>query len=242
MQKSDFPKPRVVFSSCLAGERVRYDGKLVSDELAEKLRSCAEVLKVCPEVELGLGVPRNRLILYRGEGGIELIQPSTGANLTADMQRFAGEFLGSLLEVDGFLLKGKSPSCAFSGARIYRDSGGKTPIGRGRGLFAREVLRRYPFYPVGDEITLRERGKRQRFLLLIFALAELRRTGDTALFHRRVSELLKNFAPMTEAKLRGERNPFNYRIRFLRAARKIPTDSLRTALSDLLPAELKDDL
>jgi len=238
MQEAELLKPRVLLSACLAGDRVRYNGRLIRNSFARRLAEHAEVLKICPEVELGLGVPRGRVILYREGEKLKLYQPSTGLSLTREMLDLAESFLGSVGEIDGALLKSRSPSCGLSKVKIYRDPFGRRFRSLGKGIFALEVLRRFPGLPAEDEDRLRKRERRERFLLLLFALAELRLSGDTEAFHRRAHPVLRVFAPGTERRLRREENLYAYRDKFLRAVRRVPTPVLKEAFGDLVPPEL----
>ncbi len=220
-----FPKPRLVLSSCLNLEPVRYNGSAVEDEFVMRLREYCEVISVCPEVSLGLGVPRDKIILYRENGSLGLSQPSTGLELTQRMREFSERFLFSLPPVDGFLLKGRSPSCGVSRRTlVYRDPEGKVFLTRGRGLFAAEVLRTFRLIPVEDELRLKDRKVKERFLLRLFAAAWLR--SDTLnSVHTRYRYLLMAHS---ERKLRAmegvlKEDPQEYRTLFLSALRRSPT-------------------
>ncbi len=239
MRRCKVPRPRVVFSACLVGENVRYDGKPVKDSFAEALRDHVEVIGVCPETGIGLGVPRDRIVLFKEGDEPELAQPSTGLVLTERMRRFSAGFLRSLSGIDGFLLKSKSPSCGLSRVRIYRDPRARRFRGLGRGIFALEVLRRFPHLPAEDEGRLSDRERRLRFLLLIFALALLRDSPDTADFHRRVSSSLRIFAPGLEKRLRSLPDPSAYRVVFLKAVGKVPTPVLLRMFGDFVPPLLR---
>ncbi len=238
MRNAEHPRPRILFSACLTGDRVRYNSRLVRNGFARKLMEYAEVLKLCPEVELGLGVPRGKIILYRRGGSLRLFQPATGSQLTRAMHRLSRRLLSALEEVDGFLLKSGSPSCGLSGTRVYRDPWGRRYRGSGKGLFALEVLRRFPHLPAEDEERLKDKERRLRFLLIIFALAEFRSLKDPARFHSRVRSVLRVFAPGLERKLAEEEDYHAYRAVLLRALERVPTPVLKDAFVDLVPPEL----
>lgn len=169
-----FPKPKLVVSACLNLKPVRYNGQEVRDEFVLKLLPYCHVIEVCPEVSIGLGVPRDKIIVYRKNGSVGLSQPSSGLELTDRMEKFTQEFLESIEEVDGFLLKSKSPSCGVSNTKVYADPEGKEFYGKGKGLFALRVLERYRDLPVEDEGRLRNPELRDHFLTRLFALADLR--------------------------------------------------------------------
>ncbi len=230
-------KPRLVVSSCLLGEKVRYDGKDARNELALRLEPFCEVIKVCPEVATGLGVPRGKIVLYREEGEYRAFQPQSQRELTQELRSFAKDFLESLPPVDGFLLKSKSPSCGVTRTKTYRDREGKEYRGFGRGIFASEVMESFSYIPVEDELRLRKPERRLRFLTSLFLLAGARAIGKDR-FHRRVSEFLITFAPRLEKRMRASGSIEDYRKLLFRALRKLPTGSLGMIAKEFVPSEL----
>jgi uncharacterized protein YbbK (DUF523 family) len=151
---------RVGVSACLLGAPVRPEGGNKRDAwIVEVLEPFVEMVPVCPEVELGLGVPRERIHLERVGSSLRLLSNETRRDLTDAMERFARERVQALrgLGLSGYVLKSKSPSCA-------KDSE------LGPGLFARELFSRLPGLVVEDEARLQDPLIRARFLerLLIF--------------------------------------------------------------------------
>jgi len=230
-----YPKPVLVVSACLAGENVRYDGKPVENEFSRKLLRYVEPVKVCPEIELGLGVPREKVVVYRDGRIVKLYQPATGLDLTGAMERFSKEFLDSLPKVDGFLLKAKSPSCGVSRTKTYRDPAGKRFVGFGKGLFAERVMERFPYLPVEDELTLRKERRRLVFLTALFSFALIRVEGRE--FHSRIGDSLKYFTPALERKMRTIRDREDYRKLLMRALKRLPYGVLEGF--EFVPSELK---
>ncbi|WP_457638710.1 DUF523 domain-containing protein [Persephonella sp.] len=165
---SQVERPVVVVSSCLTGCRVRYDGQTVEEPFVEKLLKYLCFIPVCPEVEIGLGVPRKKVFLVRENNSYRLIQEETEKDLTERMERFSVKFLSGLPEVDGFILKASSPSCGVTGAKTYKNKNRTGYIGRRKGIFARQVLHFYKNYPVADEKLLKDRDFRFLFLNRLF--------------------------------------------------------------------------
>jgi len=161
--------PVVVVSRCLLGERCRYDGKLVSAPAVLRLGKRVTFVPVCPETGIGLPVPRDPIRLVKTNRGIRLVQTRTGADLTAKMRFFCRQFLTGL-EVDGFTLKARSPSCAVRDAAVEDDDGEPTEETRA-GLFAATVLDRFPMLPVEDEERLAEPAVMSRFVGRLFDLS-----------------------------------------------------------------------
>ncbi|HMK16240.1 MAG TPA: DUF523 domain-containing protein, partial [Methanomicrobiales archaeon] len=91
-----FPRPGVVVSRCITFDPVRYDGSLIPSEVVERMKPFVEFIPVCPEVEIGLPIPRDPIRIVRVGRRDRLVQPSTGWDLTGEMEQFAREFLDGL--------------------------------------------------------------------------------------------------------------------------------------------------
>ncbi|MGD8718951.1 MAG: DUF523 and DUF1722 domain-containing protein [Candidatus Zixiibacteriota bacterium] len=185
----EFAKPTVVVSRCLGFDAVRYDGSIVNDEFVAALKPHVKFIPVCPEVEIGLGVPRETVRVVEAGGKRRLVQPATGADLTAKMETFAASFLDVLGPVDGFILKSRSPSSGIKDVKIYPAAEGAAPSGKGAGFFGGAALERFGRLAFEDEGRLKNARLREHFLTKLFALAsfrELREKGkakDVVAFH-----------------------------------------------------------
>ncbi|MCK6481384.1 MAG: DUF523 and DUF1722 domain-containing protein [Planctomycetes bacterium] len=188
------PRPlRIGVSACLLGEEVRYDGGHRRDRwLTDTLGPFAEFVPVCPEVELGLGVPRPTIRLEQdGAGGLRLVEPSSRADLTDRMARYAERRTKALSreDLDGFVLKKNSPSCGMERVKVWTAKG--MPARRdGRGLFAGALLAGMPLLPVEEEGRLGDARLRDNFVERLFAGRRAREAlggrwtvGDLVRFH-----------------------------------------------------------
>ncbi len=175
----EFPKPIVVVSKCITFEPVRWNGRIIASEFVEKLKPYVSFVPVCPEIEIGLGVPRDpiRIVLVNGEQ--RLLEPSTGLDFTEKMKRFAGSFLKSLSYVDGFILKSGSPSSGFKNVKIYPKIEKSSSIARGPGFFGKAVLDRFPHLAIEDERRLLNPRIREHFLTKLFAFASFRKVKQS---------------------------------------------------------------
>jgi uncharacterized protein YbgA (DUF1722 family)/uncharacterized protein YbbK (DUF523 family) len=169
-----FPKPRIVASRCLEFDSCRYDGALVASPVVSSLKPHVEFTPVCPEVQIGLGVPRQPIRIVSADGRHRLIQPATGRDLTASMERFVVTFLAACGDIDGFVLKYRSPSCGIKGTKVFSDTVSKAPSGRTAGFFGGAVTARFPDLPVEDEGRLTNWLIREHFLTRVFTLAAFR--------------------------------------------------------------------
>ena len=157
--------PRIGVSACLLGAQVRYDGGHKHDPvLTETLAPFVEWIPVCPEVEIGLGVPRDTLRLVGAPGTPRLVVERTGEDLTTRMARFAAARVVELarLGLDGYVLKSGSPSCGLFDVRIHDER--SRVAGAGRGLFAATLVDALPALPVEDEGRLADPAVRDDFL------------------------------------------------------------------------------
>jgi len=166
---------RIGISSCLLGEKVRYDGdhrldRYVSDTLGKHV----EYVPVCPEVECGLGVPRDPMHLAGDPNSPRLVTTPTGVDLTERMTRWSGRRVKELEEenLSGFIFKSRSPSCGVEGVKVIQGNG--QPDRSGAGIFARAFADHFPHIPVEDENRLSDPGLREKFIETILPEGELR--------------------------------------------------------------------
>lgn len=180
-------KPRIVLSRCINIEPTRYNGGIVRSLFVEELGKYVEFITVCPEVDLGMSVPRPTVLLAKIGGKIRMIEPTSMKDYTDEMENFSKRFLENLKEVDGFLLKAKSPSCGVKDAKLYKDDL-KNSLGKTNGIFADFAINYFPNLPVEDEGRLQDFWIRQEFLTKIFAFADIRRLKRTA---KSIKDLIK---------------------------------------------------
>ncbi len=174
-----FAKPIVVVSKCLEFEACRYNGERIASSFIERLEPHVRFRPVCPEVEIGLGTPRDPIRIYSQGERKALFQPSTRKHLTRRMNAFSRRYLENLEEVDGFILKAKSPSCAITDARIFTAPDSEEQIAQGAGLFAGAALEAFGSRAFVDEAGLNEPGIRVGFLTRIFALTAFREVKES---------------------------------------------------------------
>ncbi len=160
-------KPIVVISACLDGFAYRYNGSLVNDETIKKIKKLFNLIHVCPEFEIGLGVPRKIIKLYKTQNEIRAIQDKTKRDLTQELENFAINFLKNLNSVHGFILKAKSPSCGIGNAKIYLEN---NTYGKNYGIFAKTIKEKLPYIPLIDEERLKNKKLMREFLTKVFIL------------------------------------------------------------------------
>jgi len=171
-------KPRVGISRCLLGDDVRYDGTNKRSSVVEPLASMVEWVPICPEVEVGMGVPREPIQLVRVGGGVKsagervlLRGVQTGDDWTDRMYYWATARVADLvaLGISGCVLKARSPSCGPAGVLVHDVT--RAPVPSGRGLFAEALIAAIPELPITDEEALDDPRARERFLQEVRAFA-----------------------------------------------------------------------
>lgn len=184
-------KIKLGISSCLAGEKVRYDGGHKLDHfLVETLGQYVDWVPVCPEVEYGLPVPREAMQLVGNPQSPRLVTVRTGRDHTEGMKRWASEKLDRLEQEDlcGFIFKSRSPSSGMRGVKVYNQA--RIPTRTGIGIFARAFMERFLFIPVEDDGRLHDPALRENFIARVFVFRrwkELQNSGgkikDIISFH-----------------------------------------------------------
>ncbi|MCE1225715.1 MAG: DUF523 and DUF1722 domain-containing protein [Geobacteraceae bacterium] len=161
-------------SSCLLGEKVRYDGghkqhHYITDQLSDYFR----FIPVCPEVESGLPIPREAMHLSGDPSTSSLITVKTGHDLTEQMQDWCQRRVKELeqLQLRGFILKKNSPSCGLFRVKVYQEKG--PPLTSGQGLFARTLADAFPLLPVEEEGRLSDARLRENFIERVYSYDRL---------------------------------------------------------------------
>ncbi len=183
---------RIGISACLLGRAVRYDGGHKQNAfLTDVLAAHVEFVPVCPEVELGMGVPREAIRLVGDAKRPALVGVVSGTDHTHAMETYARRKARALdaLDLCGYVLKKDSPSCGMERVRVHRASGGP-PSRDGVGLFARALLEHAPLLPVEEEGRLTDARLRENWVERVFAYRRFRdlraqrfRRGDVVAFH-----------------------------------------------------------
>jgi uncharacterized protein YbgA (DUF1722 family)/uncharacterized protein YbbK (DUF523 family) len=196
-------KIKLGISACLLGENVRYDGGHKLDRsLTDTLGQYVEYVPVCPEVECGLGVPRESMRLEGDPESPRLVTTRTKGDMTDHMVRWAKKRVVELEKDDlyGFIFKSNSPSSGMERIRVYNEKG--RSVKKGVGIFARIFMHHFPLLPVEDEGRLHDPGLRENFIERIFTLKRWREVlskkesrGHLVAFHTRHKLLILSHSP-----------------------------------------------
>ncbi len=196
-------KIKLGISSCLLGNKVRYDGGHKLDHfLTDTLGSYVTFVPVCPEVECGLPVPREPMRLVGDPNKPKLITTRTGIDHTPRMNAWAQKRIDQLAKerLCGFIFKKGSPSSGMLRVKVYNEKG--MPSNTGSGLFAKAFMDSFPLIPTEEEGRLHDPKLRENFVERIFALqrwraaiAKSKKMGRLVDFHSREKLLLMSHSP-----------------------------------------------
>ncbi len=200
---------RLGISTCLLGEAVRFDGGHKRDRyVVDTLGAYFRFVPVCPEVEVGMTIPREAVRLVRSGGEIRMLGRTSETDHTAKMNVYAKRRVAALrkLNLSGYILKKGSPSCGMERVRIYTDKG--MPVSSGPGLFASALMEEMPLLPVEEEGRLSDAALRENFIVRVFAYHRLRalfegrwKLSELVAFQAREKLLLMAHAPAAQKQL-----------------------------------------
>lgn len=179
------PKPRVLISSCLLGNNVRFNGghkhhSLCNNELGQYL----DLIPYCPEMEIGLGVPRKPIRLVKDGDTVEARETDNAQiNHSEALQSKAQEAL-KLAPISGFIGANNSPSCATLSSKIYSSSG--HPIGKGPGIFAASLHESKPELPLEEAGRLNNIAIRESFITRVYTYQSWQQLIQTGLTSRKL--------------------------------------------------------
>lgn len=169
-----YPKPKLLVSKCLSFEATRYDGSIIPSLLIEKLKPFVDFVPVCPEYEIGLGIPREPIRIIIVDGQKKLWQKKTNTDVTDKMNDFSKKFLDQLGSVDGFIAMHSSPTSGVKNVKQYLGYNDMKGNSQGVGFFAGAFMQKFPGFPCEDEMRLTAVELRENFLTKIWLLADFR--------------------------------------------------------------------
>jgi len=230
-------KIKLGISTCLLGEKVRYDGGHNLDRfLTDTLGKFVEYVPVCPEVECGLPIPRESMHLQGDPESPRLVTSRTKQDMTERMLSWAKKRVFELEKEDlyGFIFKSDSPSSGMERVRVYNEKG--MPVKKGIGMYARIFMEHFPLLPVEDEGRLHDPKLRENFIERIFTLKRWREgllkkdsRGNLVDFHAQHKLLILSHSPK-HCQIMGK---------IVAKAKEIPLKDLYQQYQDILMEALK---
>lgn len=202
-------RPKLVVSSCLNKDKCRYNGEDSPCKVLDDLREYIDIIPVCPEMGIGLKVPRDAIRVVGNEDEYKLIDPKSDRDLTQEMIKYSNDKIKEFLDasIDGFILKGRSPSCGIKDVKIYQTKEKGSMSIKGQGLFAKHICESFPYSIVEEDGRLRSFEIRDNFFMKIFTLADFNKVkrdndiGELVDFHTRNKLLFMTYSPDATKKL-----------------------------------------
>ena len=188
-------KPKIVVSECLYGTKCRYDGQGYNDKVIQSLKDYVDIQTVCPELAIGLSIPREpiRIEMNKENEEYRLIDYNSKNDYTNQMTEFSEEFINGLDDIDGFILKSRSPTCGLKDAKVYY-RGNKCIIrSNENGFFSQKIIDKYDYLPIENEGRLKNYNIRDNFFTRIFFINNLKNNKNIIEFHKNNLLLLKSY-------------------------------------------------
>ncbi len=159
---------RIAISACLLGQEVRYDGgHRLNQYITDTLGRYFDFTPLCPEVAIGMGIPRAPIRLVRRAGAVRACGVDDAAlDVTDALAAYADEAAGQLARVSGYILKKNSPSCGMERVKLYNAKG--RAVGQAAGIYAGRLLQRCPELPFEEEDRLMDPARRENFIERVF--------------------------------------------------------------------------
>lgn len=165
-------KPKLGISACLMGVEVRFNGGHKESHLCTRaLNEYFDFIPLCPEVAIGMGVPREPIRLVGDPDRPEAVGTVNGAlNVTRQLAEYGAHMATEVGDICGYIFMQKSPSCGLERVKVYRENGAPV-VGGGRGIYARAFCERHPDLPVEEDGRLNDAVLRENFVTRVFAYA-----------------------------------------------------------------------
>jgi uncharacterized protein YbgA (DUF1722 family)/uncharacterized protein YbbK (DUF523 family) len=189
MSASAIHKPKLGISACLMGDEVRFNGGHKESHLCTReLTEYFEFVTACPEVAIGMGIPREPIRLVGDPQNPQAIGSVNSAlNVTASLAAYGAQMAEELGDICGYIFMQKSPSCGLERVKVYRENG--APVdGGGRGIYAQAFCERHPNLPVEEDGRLNDAVLRENFITRVFAYAAWQELLKAGISRRSLTE------------------------------------------------------
>jgi uncharacterized protein YbgA (DUF1722 family)/uncharacterized protein YbbK (DUF523 family) len=174
MNSASLEKIKIGISSCLLGQEVRFDsGHKRNNYICNVLAEYFEFIPFCPEVSIGLGIPRETIHLVSVDDDIRCVGTKTAElDVTEELLRSADDQSFWHQELSGYILKKDSPSCGMERVKLYQaDNKSHPPERVATGLYAKGLMENFPHLPIEEEGRLSDAHLRENFIQRVYIYA-----------------------------------------------------------------------
>ncbi|WP_205597753.1 DUF1722 domain-containing protein [Paraferrimonas sp. SM1919] len=249
---------KIGISACVAGEKVRFDrGMKPSGFVLKQLIEHCELVKFCPEMSIGLGVPRETLRLVGNINGVEVVQPKTGNKYHEQLAQLVPDNHDTFSKLSGYIVCKASPSCGMERVKVYLENGMRSDV-QGVGAFTAALMQRFPWLPVEEDGRLNDPILRENFVTRIFTLHRFQQqvlngaAKDLVNFHTQHKFLILSHSPelyyqMGKLVAQQGEHPWhevvvNYRSMLMRAMAKPASKKRHVNVLEHMQGFFKDSL
>lgn len=228
-------KPKLGISACLMGDEVRFNGGHKESHLCSRtLTDYFEFVTACPEVAIGMGIPREPIRLVGDAASPQALGTvNRDLNVTAELAAYGAKMADELTDICGYIFMQKSPSCGLERVKVYRENG--APVdGGGRGIYAQAFCARHPDLPVEEDGRLNDPVLRENFITRVFAYAAWQDLLKAGVTRRSLTEFHSRYKYQLMAN-----DPVRYKVlgnRLGSMGRSDPNEIAPQYFSDLMAA------
>ncbi|MEA9996251.1 DUF523 and DUF1722 domain-containing protein [Pseudomonas sp. 10B1] len=199
-------KPKLGISACLMGVEVRFNGGHKESQLCtQTLKEYFDFVPACPEVAIGMGIPREAIRLIGDPDSPQAIgSVHSELNVTQALADYGVHMATQMSDVCGYIFMQKSPSCGLERVKVYKDNGLPAPVGRG--IYARAFCAQQPNLPVEEDGRLNDPVLRENFITRVYAYADWQALLSSGLSRRSLTEFHSRYKYQLMAN-----NPAQYR-------------------------------
>jgi uncharacterized protein YbgA (DUF1722 family)/uncharacterized protein YbbK (DUF523 family) len=200
-------KPKIAVSACLTGAEVRYNGGHKASRLCNQvLTDYFDFVPVCPEVAIGLGIPRQPIRLVGDPDQPQAVGTlDQQINVTQPLAEYGRKMAAELSDICGYIFMQKSPSCGLERVKVYHTNG--APVdGGGQGIYAQAFCTLHPDLPVEEDGRLNDPVLRENFLTRVFAYSAWQQLLQEGLSRRSLTDFHSRYKYLLMA-----HNPVQYK-------------------------------
>ena len=185
---SNSPGIKIAISSCLLGEKVRYDGTDKKLDILTRIPGdIITFIPVCPEVAIGMGIPRPPIQLVETSEGIQALQiDDPDKSFTEPLQAYGAKIANELKDIFGYIFKARSPSCGINSTPVFRSG---EEHHKDAGLHAKQIMQQHPGLPIIEETTLTTLEQVQDFFSQVFKYSQQKHATDPDLHEKQQNQL-----------------------------------------------------
>jgi uncharacterized protein YbgA (DUF1722 family)/uncharacterized protein YbbK (DUF523 family) len=180
-------------SACLIGEKVRFDASnKPSTFCIKELGQYVTYKSFCPEVAIGLPIPRPTIRQIKHDDVIRVSRPDGSGDVTDALKAYGQKVAGLIKNLSGYVFCAKSPTCGMERVRVYSPEGNALPS-NGIGAFTKEIMQANPLLPCEENGRLNDPLIRENFVARIYAYKHWQNLVESGLTKHKLTTFHSNY-------------------------------------------------